>query len=77
MGAYGGTEEASFPPPVWALLSDVNNDGISNLSDLEAVQSEWLSTSENLPWDFNRDGIINLKDMALLAQEYLEQTIWY
>jgi predicted outer membrane repeat protein len=77
MGAYGGTEEASLPPHGWALLSDVNNDGISNLTDLEATALDWLSTDENLSSDFNRDGVINFEDMALLAQDYLEQTSWY
>jgi len=77
MGAYGGTEEASRSPHDWALLSDVNNDGISSIPDLAEMTLEWLSTSESLPCDFNRDGIINLEDMALLAQDYLEQTSWY
>ncbi len=77
MGAYGGTDEASLTPHGWTLLSDANNDGISNLIDLEALGSQWLSAGENLPFDFNRDGIINSDDMALLAQEYLEQTSWH
>ena len=34
MGVYGGTAEASMPPYGWALLADLTNDGIVNLSGI-------------------------------------------
>jgi parallel beta-helix repeat protein len=77
MGAFGGTVEASIPPYDWALLSDVTNDGISDLSDLYILSSLWLNTGEQLYADSNRDGIINLFDFALLAQDWLRQTSWH
>ncbi len=77
MGAFGGTAEASIPPYDWALLSDVTNDGISDLSDLDILSSLWLDAGDQLYADFNRDGIIDLFDFALLAQDWLKQTTWY
>ncbi len=77
MGAFGGTDEASVPPYDWALLSDVTNDGISDIRDLDIPSSLWLNLDEQLYADFNRDGIIEISDFALLAQDWLEQTSWH
>jgi hypothetical protein len=77
MGAFGGTAEASIPPYGWALLSDITNDGTSDLSDLDTFSSLWLNTGEQLYADFNRDGIVDLFDFALLAQNWLAQTSWH
>ena len=76
MGAYGGTAEASMPPWDWARLSDVDNDGISNLFDFAEVSLEWMTSGTNLPCDFSRDGTIGLDDLALQAQDFLNPTSW-
>ncbi|MBN1391688.1 MAG: right-handed parallel beta-helix repeat-containing protein [Sedimentisphaerales bacterium] len=77
MGAFGGTAEASIPPYDWALLSDITNDGISDLDDLDVLSSLWMNTGEQLYADFNRDEIIDLFDFALLAHDWLAQTSWH
>jgi predicted outer membrane repeat protein len=77
MGAFGGTAEASIPPYDWALLSDLTNDGISDLDDLDILSSLWMNTGEQLYADFNRDEIVDLFDFALLAQNWLTQTSWH
>ena len=77
MGAYGSTGQASMSPPDWSLVSDVNNDGITDLSDIEETALVWLTSGEDLSCDLNRDGVVNLEDMVLLSLDYLQQTSWY
>ncbi len=77
MGAFGGTAEASMPPYDWALLSDINNDGISNLNDLDILSSLWLNNDEQLYADFDHDGNVDMIDFASLAQDWLKQTSWH
>lgn len=77
MGAYGGTTEASMPPYDWTLLSDVNNDGTSNLPDFAEMGLEWLTSGDNLPCDFSRDGEVGLDDVMLMTQDWLNQTSWH
>ncbi|GAJ10796.1 unnamed protein product, partial [marine sediment metagenome] len=77
MGGYGSTAEASMPPYDWALLSDMTNDGICDISDLVAFTTLWLEAGEELYTDFDRDGEIDFSDFALLANDWLEETIWY
>lgn len=77
MGTYGGTEEASKPPYDWALLSDINNDGISNLIDFAEFSVEWSVNGEKQPCDFDRDGTVELDDLVLMAQDFLTQTDWH
>jgi hypothetical protein len=77
MGAYGGTEEASLPPYHWALLADVNNDGICDLFDFVHLSTEWMIAGDGLPCDFDRGGTIGITDLILMAQDYLKQTAWH
>jgi predicted outer membrane repeat protein len=78
MGVFAGTEEASLPPPNWALLTDVNNDGICDLVDFAELSSiEWMSVGDEQPCDFNRDDMIGLGDLALMSEDFLDQTTWY
>jgi len=77
MGAYGGTTEASMGPHGWALLGDINNDGIVNLKDFVLLASDWLASGGQQPDDLNRNLIVDLTDFALMTEDWLEQTSWY
>jgi len=77
MGAYGGTAEASMPPQNWAMLADLTNDGIVDISDLENWTESWLKSGSHQPGDLNRNGIVDLFDFALLAQDWFAQAIWH
>ena len=77
MGAYGGTGEASMAPPGWALLGDLDNDGVVNLADFNFQGSAWLTAGEEQAGDLNRDGVVDAEDMGLLLDEWLGQTNWY
>ena len=72
-GAYGGTAEASMAQPSWALLCDLDNSGIVDLSDITSMAAEWLQSGPNLPPDVSRDGTFNIEDFALLTQDWLKQ----
>jgi hypothetical protein len=76
MGAYGGTSQAGMPPHGWALLSDLNNDGIVNFLDFAFQTLDWQVIASEQPGDQNRDGVLNALDLALLAQEWLRVTVW-
>ena len=76
MGFFGGTIQASMPPFNWALLSDLNNDGIVDLTDLAEQAEDWLTTAEEHPGDLNRDGMVNINDIAALAKDWLKATDW-
>ncbi|MBC2722395.1 MAG: right-handed parallel beta-helix repeat-containing protein [Desulfosporosinus sp.] len=76
MGVYGGTTEASMPPYDWTLLSDVSNDGISNLLDFAEVSQEWLTSGDSLPCDLSRNGTVGMDDVLLMTQDWLKQTSW-
>ena len=77
IGAYGGTAEASMASPGWALLCDLDNSGIVNLSDFTTMSEAWLQSAQNLPPDISRNGTVNLDDVALLAQDWLKTTTWH
>jgi len=76
MGAYGGTGQAGMPPYDWALMPDLNNDGIVNFVDFAYQAQDWLTTAPEQPGDQNRDGLVNKMDLALLAEEWLRVTFW-
>ena len=76
MGAYGGTAQASIPPHNWALLADLNNDGIVNLADYAHHVAEWNQSQECQCGDLNRDGIIDFIDLTLLLDDWLMITTW-
>jgi parallel beta-helix repeat protein len=76
MGVYGGTSQASMPPHGWALLADLNNDGIVGIADLAGQGEDWVSSARERPGDLNRNGVVNMADFALLAEEWGEMTTW-
>jgi parallel beta-helix repeat protein len=76
MGVYGGTSQASMPPHGWALLADLNNDGIVNWLDVGLYAGCWLSTDYEPAGDLNRDGIVNMADWALLLTDWQQETTW-
>ncbi|HUW20359.1 MAG TPA: choice-of-anchor Q domain-containing protein [Sedimentisphaerales bacterium] len=76
MGAYGGTSQASMPPHGWALLADLNNDGMVNWPDLAGQLEDWLSSASEQPGDLNRDGFIDAVDYSMLAAEWTQVTGW-
>ncbi len=77
MGAFGGTAEASIPPYDWALLADITNDGLVNMTDFAYQALDWLNSADQQPGDLNRDGLIDTDDLALLVEDWLGQTTWY
>jgi predicted outer membrane repeat protein len=76
MGAYGGTDQAGMPPHDWALLPDLNNDGIVNYFDFTYQTQDWQATAPEQPGDQNRDGVVNKMDLAALAEAWLQVTVW-
>jgi len=77
MGAYGGTSEASIPPYDWTLLSDLTNDGFTDLSDFSIQTTAWLQSDTLPPADFNHDGTVDVTDLALLLSDWLSTTSWF
>ncbi len=92
IGAYGGTNQASIPPYDWAILSDINNDGVMNLEDfayfanrssfylqpgLRWWDSGWHDYSTIFtPADLDRNRIVDLYDLTLLADDWLKTSSW-
>ncbi|UCG59051.1 MAG: right-handed parallel beta-helix repeat-containing protein, partial [Phycisphaerales bacterium] len=76
MGAYGGTSQASMPPHGWALLTDLNNDGIVNCADLVEQAMDWLADATEQPGDLKRDGVVDMKDFSALAGDWLQPAVW-
>jgi hypothetical protein len=76
MGAYGGTEEASMPPYDWALLADLNNDGIVNFGDFAHFSNYWLTYGSELPSDLDRNSSTNSYDLHLFIEDWLQTTSW-
>jgi len=76
MGAYGRTSQASMPPHGWALLADLNNDGIVDWLDVGIYAECWLSADYEPAGDLNRDGIVNIVDWALLLADWQQEAIW-
>ncbi|OHB61373.1 MAG: hypothetical protein A2Y12_11525 [Planctomycetes bacterium GWF2_42_9] len=77
MGAYGGTVQASMAPPGYGLLSDTDNNGRTDINDLNLLIDMWLDTGDKLNTDFDHDGNIDFVDFALLATEWFEISDWY
>ena len=76
IGAYGGTAEASIAPYDWAILADINNDGLVNLDDYAFFARHWFSTEQTVPGNLNRDSIIDQSDLEYIADDWLKTTIW-
>jgi len=75
MGAYGGTAEASMPPPDWYNIADMTNDKAVDIEDLLIFAGIWLDTyldtGPDLPADLNRDKAVNLQDFSILCENWL------
>jgi len=67
MGAFGGTNQASMAPTDWALLADLNNDGLIDWQDFSSLTQNWLGNQVRNPADLDRNGIINMKDYVLMT----------
>ena len=76
MGAYGGTAEAGIPPYDWAILADLNNDGIVDFYDFACAGPHWRLIGPDQPCDLNRNGDAGLPDLDLFADDWLKTTIW-
>jgi hypothetical protein len=76
MGAYGGTSQASIGPAGWALLADLNNDGIIGWLDAGLWVQYWLAAGSELPADLDRNDTINGFDWALFGQDWSSETLW-
>ncbi len=78
MGAsYGGTAQASMAPHDWALLADLNNDGIVNFIDFVGQSTDWQANGSEHPGDFNRDCVVNMMDCLALTEDWLQTTDWF
>jgi len=51
---------------------DINQDAVTDGSDLELLFWDWLNPSPNDANDINDDGAVNFKDYAILAQTWFE-----
>ena len=77
MGAYGQTNEASLGPGERILLTDMTNDGRTNLDDLIIFADRWLRHDyhpfvQAYGTDFTRDNAVNLADLACLNEEWMK-----
>jgi hypothetical protein len=70
MGAYGGTSEATLPPPDWSLRADINNDGRVDWRDLHRVASDWGRPTASAYGDLTWDGTIDGRDLAVVGTEW-------
>jgi hypothetical protein len=77
MGAYGGTDQASMPPYDWALLADIDNDGIVDSYDFVYAGQDWQLARPQQPSDLDRSGNVGLLDLDLLADDWLKITLWW
>jgi hypothetical protein len=77
MGAYGGTAEASMAPIGWALLADMDNDGLVGTGDLELWAGDWLLSNYEWPGDLDRSRSVDMVDYCLLAAEWFESASWF
>jgi hypothetical protein len=66
-----------MPPYDWCLLSDMTNNGTTNLKDFAVQADDWLQNETKQPGDLNRDGAIDYRDLQLLLSEWLAVTVWY
>ncbi|HEY1603234.1 MAG TPA: DUF4465 domain-containing protein [Pirellulales bacterium] len=56
------------------IKGDVNNDGVVNGLDINAVASHWLQTGTGIQGDANNDGVVNGLDINLMATHWLQTT---
>lgn len=77
IGAYGGTHQASGAPANWAVLADLNNDGLVNFADFAGFALYWLWDEPEVAGDLSRDGTVDIADLSLFAQLWLGSTVWH
>jgi hypothetical protein len=70
MGSYGGTGEASMAPYDWALLGDIDNDGVVNFRDFAIQLRYWMRIENEQPGDLDRNGVVDAVDLALLVKAW-------
>jgi parallel beta-helix repeat protein len=71
MGAAGGTVKASVPPDEWRLLSDIDNDGITNDIDFAWFAQYWHANGSELPADLDRNGTVDISDLKLFSDDWM------
>lgn len=64
----------AYPTPTPDLCpADINQDGITDLTDYSLLAVNFLSTTPSVPRaDINQDGIVDLTDYSLLAVKFLQ-----
>ena len=77
MGAYGASSKAAITPDFWAILSDMNNDGIADYTDFALFATDWLEVANFFHGDFNRDYQISSLDISNFASDWLQTTSWH
>ena len=65
------------PPPGWALLGDLTNDGTVDDQDRDLWQENLTEPGEESPADLDRDGDVDSADLALLDQDWQSETTWF
>jgi len=66
-----------MPPYDWALLADINNDGITDFYDLACAGLYWALRAPQLPCDLDRNGIVGPPDLDIFADDWLKTTLWW
>ena len=54
-------------------LSDINGDGVIDLTDLSLFGADWQKTAGSLAnplSDMNNDGVVDLTDFSIFAKQY-------
>ncbi len=77
----GGFSEMSSPLLLnykpHSLVSDFNNDGITNIIDLVSFSSAWLTSNSKYDISNPVDGIVNLPDFWGIAQQWQQTELWW
>jgi hypothetical protein len=60
--------------PVFALVGDVNHDGVVDIKDIRIIAQSFGATTGGPRWnpdaDLNGDGVIDMKDLRLAAVNF-------
>ena len=63
--------------PVTDWFADLEGNGITDLSDLEALSADYLSSGSYLPGDLNDDSIVDFRDFAIFSKQWKNKAPWY
>ncbi len=74
--------ETIMAPPGYWLSSDLNNNGIVEMTDFAIFANNWMAQGIQVTGDINGqegqpDGIVDYFDLAVLADQWLQTTDWY